>query len=141
MLNFLTSRQALAATTSVAALCLGVVITLPMLRDAPEVVSLPPAIPAEAPAKPGKAGADNSVVLAGPDEGASGQRARTDGGKPALDDQIALTEAAPVDQPAPPPPPAPTPPAQTLPATTPPEAMTTLAYRFAVNYVVYSMTH
>ena len=116
MLNFLTSRQALAATTSVAALCLGVVITLPMLRDAPEVVSLPPAIPAEAPAKPGKAGADNSVVLAGPDEGAAGQRARTDGGKPALDDQIALTEAAPVDQPAPPPPSAPT----------PPEPMTTL---------------
>ncbi|MGQ0563761.1 MAG: vWA domain-containing protein [Gemmobacter sp.] len=106
MLNFLTGRQMLAATTSVAALYIGVVLIEPQLRGAPQGSDLVPQVPATAPAKPAQPATDDSDSLAAPVE----QRAL----EPARDQPLADTLAAPAAagsapavSAAPPPPPLP----------------------------------
>jgi len=69
MLNFLSSRQMLAATTSVAALCIGVVLIQPGMRDAlTGGVEIIPQVPTNAPALPVQPLADDasSTALAEP---------------------------------------------------------------------------
>jgi Ca-activated chloride channel family protein len=121
MINFLTSRQALAATTSVAALCIGVVLIQPQLRSGVTGgVEAIPQVPATAPAKPAQPRADADDGLARPVEE---QRAEAP-----LRDQ-ALADALPEPAPAgnaplattlPPPPPAPAPMPEMLAEAAPP---------------------
>ena len=65
MLNFLSSRQMLAATTSVAALCIGVVLTQTVWRDGPQGGKGPNLqVPADAPAKPAQPPAGDADATA-----------------------------------------------------------------------------
>ena len=107
MLNFLSGRQMLAATTSVAALCLGVVLTQPIWRDGLQGGLQPiPPVPADAPAKPAQPDADLSLTLDVP----AGAPAATATRDQAMADTLPAPDA-PGDAPVAtaPPPPAPPP--------------------------------
>ena len=129
MLNFLSGRQMLAATTSVAALCIGVVLTVPQWRDGltggPDII---PQVPAEAPAQPAKPRADDATGPAKPLE----QRAEAPSPEQDLSRDQSLTNALPPPEPsgtaplattAPPPPPTPVPATEVLPETAPVTSM------------------
>ena len=129
MLNFLSGRQMLAATTSVAALCIGVVLTVPQWRDGltggPDII---PQVPANAPAQPAQPRADVATGPAKPLE----QRADAPSQDLDLSRDQSLTNALPPPEPsgtaplattAPPPPPTPIPATEVLPEPAPVTSM------------------